>query len=162
MNHLRQRFFVRALEDRTVPATFTVLNLADSGPDSLRDCVSKANTTGGFDTVDFKAGLFGTIALTTGEIAISETVIIAGPGSTVVTISGNNASRIFNVSAVPAAALVSIADLRISGGGLGFGRSDAHPCQQLVELPVHFVGHRSCLYRIKELHKYYARGRPAQ
>src|SRR5262245_43459047 len=99
MNRLRQRLFVQALDDSTVPATFTVMNLNDSGTDSLRDCISKANAASGTDTVNFKAGLTGTITLTTGEIAISSgPVVIDGPGSGSLTISGGGASRIFNTS----------------------------------------------------------------
>jgi hypothetical protein len=38
---------VEALEDRSVPSTFTVLNLADSGEGSLRAAIldAEANTT---------------------------------------------------------------------------------------------------------------------
>jgi hypothetical protein len=35
----RVRPSLEALEDRTVPSTFTVATLADSGPGSLRDAV---------------------------------------------------------------------------------------------------------------------------
>src|SRR5437870_2626314 len=111
---LRSRLFVRALEDRTLPATFTVLNLNDSGADSLRDCISKANTAAGADTVTFQSGLTGTITLTTGEVAISEAVNIQGPGWSVLSISGNNASRIFDISTAPAAAGIVITGLTVT------------------------------------------------
>src|SRR5262245_49446837 len=96
MNNLRKRLLVTSLESRIAPATFTVLNLNDNGTDSLRDCISKANAAAGSDTVDFNAGLTGTIILTSGEIAINQAVSIFGPGSSKLTVSGNNASRIFN------------------------------------------------------------------
>jgi hypothetical protein len=38
---------LEALEDRTLPSTFTVLNLADSGVGSLRQAVLDANPTAG-------------------------------------------------------------------------------------------------------------------
>ena len=41
MKRIRQKLFVQVLEDRITPTTFTVLNLNDSGTDSLRDCIAK-------------------------------------------------------------------------------------------------------------------------
>ncbi len=118
---LRSRLFVRALEDRTAPATFTVLNLNDSGTDSLRDCISKANAASGADVVDFKGGLTGTITLTGGEMAIQDPVSIVGPGASVLTISGNKASRIFNSSGAPAGTAINISGLTLSNGNAANG-----------------------------------------
>ncbi len=115
MNHLRQRLFVRALEDRTAPATFTVLNLNDSGADSLRDCVSKANATSGLDTVTFNSALSGTISFA-GEIAISEQVNLVGTGN--VTLSGAGSTRIFNISSAVAGTLVRLSDLTLVNGSV--------------------------------------------
>src|SRR5262249_31116800 len=55
---------LEALEDRSLPSTFTVLNLNDAGANSLRGAVALANATPGPDTIDFKPGLTGAIALT--------------------------------------------------------------------------------------------------
>src|SRR3954453_14052478 len=47
-----QRSFLprlEVLEDRTVPSTFTVTNLADSGGGSLRAAITAANTNPGAD-----------------------------------------------------------------------------------------------------------------
>jgi hypothetical protein len=57
----RQRTVLRleALEDRAVPSTFTVLNLADSGPGSLRAAITVANSSPGADTINFAPGLHG-------------------------------------------------------------------------------------------------------
>lgn len=111
MNKLRRQLFVRCLEDRTAPATFTVLNLNDSGADSLRDCTSKANAAAGADTISFNAGLSGTITLTTGEMAISGPLTMIGPGSGLLTISGNNASRVFNTQSAATGTAISISGL---------------------------------------------------
>ena len=44
---------IERLEDRTVPSTFTVANLADSGPGSLRQAVLDANANPGADLIRF-------------------------------------------------------------------------------------------------------------
>jgi len=120
MVRLRSRFSVFPLEDRTVPAAFTVLNLNDSGANSLRDCVTKANAAGGADTINFTAGLTGTITLTTGELGISDAVSIQGPGASKLSVSGNMASRIFNISA-PFLSTVSISGLTATEGNASNG-----------------------------------------
>src|SRR6266540_213772 len=51
-----QRSFLprlEVLEDRTVPSTFTVTTLADSGPGSLRAAITAANTNPGADVIRF-------------------------------------------------------------------------------------------------------------
>src|SRR6516225_6123166 len=90
--HCRLR--LELLESRCLPSTVT--NLTDHDPGSLRDAI--ANTPAG-GTVDFQAGLTGTITLTTGELAINKDLTIAGPGAGVITVSGNHASRVFNIAA---------------------------------------------------------------
>jgi hypothetical protein len=57
-----------SLEGRCVLSTFAVLNLNDSGPDSLRDAVLAANAHPGPDTIGFATT--GTIALTSGQIEV--------------------------------------------------------------------------------------------
>ncbi len=96
------------LEDRAVPSTVT--NLLDSGPGSLRDAI--ANTPGG-GTVDFQPGLTGTIILSIGELAINNDLTITGPGASVITVSGNHRSRVFEITG---AFNVAISGLTISGG----------------------------------------------
>src|SRR5262249_58158104 len=56
---------LEALEDRALPSTFTVHNLSDSGPGSLRQAVLDANANPGPATIRFADGLPGTVALTT-------------------------------------------------------------------------------------------------
>jgi len=78
-------------------ATFTVTNLNDAGAGSLRDAVTQANAASGADTIQFQSGLTGTILLASGEIRVSDTVTIAGPGASRVKIDGGGASRLFKV-----------------------------------------------------------------
>jgi hypothetical protein len=106
---------VERLEDRTVPSTFTVHNLADSGPGSLRQAVLDANAQPGADVIRFApAARDGTIALTGGELSITDDLTINGPGARRLTISGNDASRVFSVSG--GATDVEIRDLTIANG----------------------------------------------
>ena len=111
---------LEALEDRTLLSTFTVLNLADSGPDSLRQAVLDANAHPGPDTVRFAHGLHGTITLTSGELAITHSLDIEGPGAHQLTVSGNHASRIFDISSggggTGGGARVTIAGLTMTDG----------------------------------------------
>ena len=107
----RRRLFVEQLEDRRLLATFTVINLADSGTGSLRQAIVDANGNSSSDIIQFDSGVNGTITLTTGELAITGAVDLQGPGASVLAISGNNSSRIFYVSAN-----ATISGLTISGG----------------------------------------------
>jgi hypothetical protein len=101
------------LEDRSVPATFTVLNLADGGAGSLRQAVLDANALAGADTIDFADGLLGTIGLTTGQLSITDHLTIDGPGADLLAVSGNGQSRVFRISG---GLTVAIDDLRITDG----------------------------------------------
>jgi len=60
------RLHVEALEDRTVPATFSVLNLDNSGAGSLRQALLDANANPGADVIEFDVA--GTIKLTTAAL----------------------------------------------------------------------------------------------
>ncbi|MBD2528921.1 calcium-binding protein [Nostoc flagelliforme FACHB-838] len=84
-------------------ANFNVTNTNDSGAGSLRDAIAQANNTNGADTISFTDPIFqdsiaDTIILTSGELEITDTLIINGTGSINVTVSGNNSSRVFNVN----------------------------------------------------------------
>ena len=77
-------------------ATFTVTNLNNDGPGSLRVAVETANTTDGDDVVAFQAGLTGTIELaddggvTGPDIEINyDGLDIQGPGAGVITVDAN-------------------------------------------------------------------------
>ena len=86
------------LEERTLPSTFTVVNLHDSGNGSLRAAIAAANANPGADTIKFAKDLSGTIKLTSGQLLISDSVTIDGPGSNRITVSGNDASRVFEIA----------------------------------------------------------------
>jgi hypothetical protein len=52
----RYRPRIQVLEDRTLPSTFLVSNVADSGPGSLRQAILDANAHSGADVIDFAIG----------------------------------------------------------------------------------------------------------
>ncbi|HEY6545671.1 MAG TPA: right-handed parallel beta-helix repeat-containing protein [Dokdonella sp.] len=78
-------------------ATFTVTSLADAGAGSLRAANAAANAASGADTITFQTGLTGTITLASGELRVSDSLTIAGPGANRITIDGNDASRVFHI-----------------------------------------------------------------
>ena len=91
-------------------ATYMVTSTADSGPGSLREAIGFANgtTPNQADTIEFDINDVppgSTITLTTGEIAVTDTLTITGPtvndaGSII--IDGNESSRIINASSFTA------------------------------------------------------------
>src|SRR4051812_5139729 len=96
------RLRLTQLETRLTPASFAVTNLNDSGPGSLRAAVINANNNSGTDFITFSSGLGGTILLTSGRIVISDSVSITGPGASVLTVNGNYADTVIDVSTAPA------------------------------------------------------------
>jgi len=85
----------------------SVTTLDDNGPGSLRQAIADAAPG---DTIDF--AVTGTITLTNGELVITNDLAVAGPGVTNLTVSGNNASRVFNI----AQGNVTMSGLTITGG----------------------------------------------
>src|ERR1043165_2327738 len=105
------------------PTTFTVCasntlvtTNADSGPGSLRQAIIDA-CPGSTITFDM-AQVTSPIILMNGELAIDKDLTILGPTSASLTISGDNSSRIFNVS--PNTRFV-ISNLTITEGQASFG-----------------------------------------
>src|SRR5262245_44305523 len=105
------RLGVEALDDRCLPSTFTVTNLLDSGAGSLREAVVAANANPGADAIDF--AVTGTITLTSGQLDITDSLTINGPAASALTVSGNHASRVFDITANPT---VTIANLTVANG----------------------------------------------
>jgi hypothetical protein len=106
----RHRLMLEVLEDRRVPSTLTVTNLSDHDPGSLRDTIAQAASG---DTIVFDDPVRGTITLTTGELVLIKDLDIEGPGADMLTVSGNNSSRVFDV--IPGVN-DTIAGLTISNG----------------------------------------------
>jgi hypothetical protein len=99
------------LEDRTLLSVLTVLSNADSGVGSLRDTIAAAQSG---DTIVFDPSLaYETITLSSGPLAISSNLTIAGPSANLLTISGNKASQLFTLSG---SAQVTLSNLTLTGG----------------------------------------------
>jgi len=109
--HLASLATVEVLEERAMLSAYTVTNLHDSGSGSLRGAIASANAHPGADVIRFAPNLAGTIALTSGQMEIVGALDIDGPGMSRITISGNNASRVFKMGA---GSDVSIDDLTIA------------------------------------------------
>jgi hypothetical protein len=105
---------LEGLEDRFLPSTFQVLNLNDSGRGSLRQAILDADGTPGPNLIRFADGLQGTITLTSGELDITNDLTIQGPGADQLTVSGGEASRVFDLSA--SGIDVTLRDLTIADG----------------------------------------------
>jgi fibronectin-binding autotransporter adhesin len=70
---------------------------ADSGNGSLRQAIQFNAALGGGNTILFSNRVTGIISLTS-ELLISTNVTIVGPEPGVLTVSGNNATRVFNIT----------------------------------------------------------------
>ncbi|MBK8467448.1 MAG: hypothetical protein IPL32_16650 [Chloracidobacterium sp.] len=108
-------------------ATFTVTNTNDSGAGSLRQAVLDANAASGSDTIVFSS-LFNTPQTITLVTAINinsgndaDTTTITGPGSNLLTISGNNVTTILtHYTTSNPARIASISGMTLTqGSGAG-------------------------------------------
>ena len=80
-------------------ALFTVTNLQDSGAGSLRQAIEDANALSGKDEIVFEDSLSGgAIALTSGQLDITDALTVRGLGANEITVSGNNSDRVFFIS----------------------------------------------------------------
>src|SRR5439155_16011563 len=92
-------FFAGVLTSTNVwGATLLVYNTNDTGAGSLRQAVSDNNALGGGYSIVFSTIVTGTIGLVIGELLATRDVTIVGPGANVLTVSGNDASRIFHLT----------------------------------------------------------------
>jgi hypothetical protein len=90
--------FIELLESRIAPATFIVTSLADAGEGSLRDAIADANAHAGPDLIAFESGLTGTIGITGGQMQITDSLTIKGPGAAKLALDASFHSRFFLVS----------------------------------------------------------------
>lgn len=102
-------------------ATFTVVNLDDSGAGSLRQAITDANANGIEDTIDFDASLNGIIVLASSLPNIAEAAGLTIDGGNRITVSGNNAVRPIIVDSVASLSLDNLAIINGTdqvGGGI--------------------------------------------
>ena len=127
---IRRRLELLGLEERVVPATFTVINNSDLGAGSLREAITLANTTAGDDTIDF---IFAsgtspytiTLASALPNIIDANTVVGAGTAGTV-TITGLGASSLiidgsqggFNIFRINTGGNLTISGVTVSGANI--------------------------------------------
>ena len=125
-----------------MPANFLVTTTADSGVGSLRDAIGSANGNAGgtVDIITFAPSFYSspqTITLTGGEIPITDGINIQGPGANLLTVSGNNASRLFNIDNSDLSQITAtISGLTLSSGstaGDGGAIQFADECLNLIE-----------------------------
>ncbi len=107
-------------ENHTVCGDSVVTSTADSGAGSLRQIITDACDA---STITFNLAGAGphTITLTTGELAINKNLTIKNDSGESITISGNNASRVFNVNVGKTAAIIGLtisSGSAINGGGI--------------------------------------------
>ncbi|MCU0753496.1 MAG: CSLREA domain-containing protein [Xanthomonadales bacterium] len=112
---------IGAFEAQTFPA-IVVSNTNNSGAGSLRNAIQTLDSvTDRFFDIQFDSATFGapsTITLAGTELAIRGNMNILGPAANLLTISGNNQSRVFQVFPGITATL---SGLSITGGNAGGG-----------------------------------------
>ena len=113
----------------TVNSIDDALNDPNSGVTTLRDAINQANGDTGEDLVVFDRSLFSTaqtITLSFGELDLTHNLDIIAPrdlltGGDLVTVSGNRASRVFEIESGAAARLdgLIVADGQVTGDNGG-------------------------------------------
>ncbi|MCA9140159.1 MAG: hypothetical protein KDB00_25480 [Planctomycetales bacterium] len=91
---------------------------------SLREAIELANAHVGADTIVFAAGLIGgKITLSSGQLVISDDLSLNGPGAVELSISGNDASRVFDIQT---GAKVTLDSLTITNGATSAGANPGY------------------------------------
>ena len=118
--------FVLAVSARA--ATFTVNSTNDpgngvcnAGECTLREAIAKSNSTPGVvDTIVFNLPAGSMITLTQGQLLITRSVTITGPGARNLFINGGNNSRVFQIEPIidilDPLRNVTISGLTVTGG----------------------------------------------
>jgi hypothetical protein len=84
---------LEALESRQLPSTLTVTSAADDGPGTLRQTIAVAESG---DTIQFSPDLGRGIGLTSGELQITRSLNIQGPG--VGNLGIGSTARVFDIT----------------------------------------------------------------
>lgn len=114
-------------------ATFTVTNTDDSGPGSLRQAVEDANAAPGADVINFQiATLPDAVVLFSGELLVTDSVDIQGPGAADLGVIGNTSSRIFHLENGQAVIDVTISGLSLITGSADQGAGILDVAENLV------------------------------
>ena len=131
--------------------TFTVTNTGDNGgvnpapgagTGTLRQAIIDANANAGADTINFAAGVTGTITLRSALPQITQNLTINGPGAGVLTVSGNHLYRVFQIAS---GLTVSISGLTISNGSSPGGSGIFNDNGNLTVTNCTFSGNQAAL-----------------
>ena len=104
--------------------THTVTNTNDSGPGSLRQAISDAQSG---DTINFSSSLQGqAIGLTSGELTINADITINGPGANLLAVERSATAAIeFRIFNIPPDRNVTLSGLTIRNGNAHSSSTDA-------------------------------------
>jgi hypothetical protein len=101
-----------------------VTSLADAGTGSLRDAITRANNSpDAFSSIDFAAGLNGTISLATALPALARSVSLHGPGARTITVARSSAAGTpaFGIFTVKPGVTATIVGLTLANGSAADG-----------------------------------------
>jgi hypothetical protein len=110
------------LTNASLVVTTTQDDLAPDGLNSLREAIAYADSLPGLNSITFDPAVFGTapqtITLIHGPLSFTDmqTTTITGPGASLLKVSGNNASRVFEIQGGSAA----LSGLAITGGNAAY------------------------------------------
>jgi hypothetical protein len=122
-------------------ATLVVSNNQDDGDGSLRQAINVNNRLGGLNTITFSNTVTGRIVLTSGELFISSSVTILGPGPRSLAIDGNGSDRVFHIASINNPVNAVISGLTITNG-FNFGGGVYNDHASLILTNCILVGNR--------------------